>query len=146
MINCEQRVLRLLYCDTDLLIVSMNSNPFKFIKQYPEYFDNHVGSLKEGSGGSHGTLFIETKPKHYMYETQDSKKVRIAGLPKIVSNELTSNVFYGVLENGEDPIAKVAQIVTKNYHMRTIEIEKYYIDTVDDTRYYVDMYNSLPWG
>lgn len=138
--------IRLLYCDTDSLIVSMKRDPVEFMTIYPEFFESKAGNLKEESGGSPGSLFIGAKPKHYMYETLDSKRVRISGLTKEVSSKLDSSVFIDVLDNGATASADVNITKTVDHHVTTVEQHRNYLDNKDHTRYYIDEYRSVPFG
>jgi hypothetical protein len=137
--------MKLLYCDTDSLIVKMNSDPAEVMKQYPEYFNGAVGSLKEESNGV-PSLFIGSKPKHYLYQSSEKNKVCIAGLTKEASSMLTAATFTDVLENNTNPTAAMQITYTKNHHVTVNEQLRHYLDDIDHGRVYLDQYTSVPFG
>lgn len=143
----ESYGMKLLYCDTDSLIVEMGEDPREFMKWYPEWFTDHVGNLKEESGEG-GVFFIGCKPKHYLYETQDTTKVRLSGLTREAAENVSASDFREAIEEGAEPTAKVRKVYTdKTTHEVTVrELEQHYLNDKDTTRHYITPYESVPFG
>lgn len=140
--------MKLLYCDTDSLIVSMTEDPQVFMKNHPEWFTDEVGNLKEESGGAPGVLFVGAKPKHYLYETSQDKRVRLAGLKRSAAESVDAEVFMDVLDNEAEPVAEVEQTYIDSVtHRITVErIFRRYLDDKDHTRFKLPRYESVPFG
>lgn len=140
--------MKLLYCDTDSLIVSMTEAPQGFMLRYPEWFSDQVGNLKEESGGVPGVLYVGAKPKHYLYETSQDTRVRLAGLQRSAAADVDAEVFMDVLENEAEPVAEVEQTITDSVtHRITVErIFRHYLNDKDSTRHYLNRYESVPFG
>lgn len=138
--------VRMLYCDTDSLILATKMDPRFITASFPQFFDGKTGSLKDETKGVPASLFVAAKPKHYCFETLTDRKIRLSGLPKQQSRVLDSDVFMQVLEDGADPVANVTTTHTKDHVITVEEHVRHYLNAVDKTRHYIDTFTSLPFG
>lgn len=108
-----------------------------------EYFSEAFGNLKEECEWHPGYQFIGMRPKHYIYETEQCKKVRVAGLRKDISSTLESETFKHAIDT------KAETMITVKQNMRdgsVREVERVLMREKDWTRYYIDDYTSVPYN
>lgn len=134
--------LQLLYADTDSLICSVSQcHTYKELQE--SFFKPGFGNLKEECDWNPGVRFVGVRPKHYVYETMESKKVCASGLPKYVSSTLTGDVFKDVIDNKTE--TKVS--ITRNMKDGSkCELERVLVREEDLSRYYLNPYKSVPYG
>lgn len=138
--------IKLMYCDTDSFIVTMREDPKLFVQKHKDWFNSKVGSLKDEDGDERGVLFIGCKPKHYLYETDESMRVRIAGMNREASASVTAQAFTDALDNQAQPVATVPITRIRNHEITIEERERHYLNDKDTSRHYISQYDSVPFG
>lgn len=95
--------VRLVYSDTDSLMVTMANDPLQFMEEKKEWFDStKFGTLKEESDGR-GVSFIGSRPKHYMYVSERSSRVRNHGADDFPVGKDETRLYRNVNDNTSLP-------------------------------------------
>ncbi|KAL4148739.1 hypothetical protein QTP88_002907 [Uroleucon formosanum] len=160
--------VRLLYTDTDSLILEIKTNDFyQDIKINLDHFDTSdypkdniyglplvnkkvLGKFKDELNGKIMTEFIGLRSKLYSHRILDTEKEikKAKGVKKnVVENKICFNDFENCLLTKESKYVKQNLFRTKKHDIFTVEQNKKALSVYDDKRFILDNgIDTLAWG
>ncbi|KAL4101236.1 hypothetical protein QTP88_021256 [Uroleucon formosanum] len=160
--------VRLLYTDTDSLILEIKTNDFyQDIKINLDHFDTSdypkdniyglplvnkkvLGKFKDELNGKIMTEFIGLRSKLYSHRILDTEKEikKAKGVKKnVVENKICFNDFENCLLTKESKYVKQNLFRTKKHYIFTVEQNKKALSVYDDKRFILDNgIDTLAWG
>ncbi|KAL4123173.1 hypothetical protein QTP88_015396 [Uroleucon formosanum] len=160
--------VRLLYTDTDSLILEIKTNDFyQDIKINLDHFDTSdypkdniyglhlvnkkvLGKFKDELNGKIMTEFIGLRSKLYSHRILDTEKEikKAKGVKKnVVENKICFNDFENCLLTKESKYIKQNLFRTKKHDIFTVEQNKKALSVYDDKRFILDNgIDTLAWG